>query len=161
LSADVPLRIEFPEVEDSSALEPVQAPKVWYDNLTASEFQSGRKGEPAMTAKLVEYLTTTRLGERGTMTLPKEYRDALNLGAGAPMTVLRIGDGIILMPEQKRFDRLCDSIAARLERAGVSEAELQATLPDVREELTRRRYPGLFARKNKRKSRAPRRRVKR
>jgi len=76
------------------------------------------------------------------------------------MTVLRIGDGIILMPEQKRFDRLCDSIAARLEGAGVSEAELQATLPDVREELSRRRYPGLFARK-KTKSRAPRRRAKR
>src|SRR5262245_22233710 len=110
-----------------------------------------------MTAKLVEYLTTTRLGERGTMTLPKEYRDALNRGAGAPLTVLRIGDGIILMPEQKRFDQLCDSIAARLERAGVTEAELQATLPEVREELTRRRYPELFTRK-KRKSSAPRRR---
>lgn len=32
-----------------------------------------------MAAKLVEYLATTRLGERGTMTLPKEYRDALKL----------------------------------------------------------------------------------
>jgi len=60
----------------------------------------------------------------------------------------------------ERFDQLCDSIAARLERAGVSEAELQATLPEVREELTRRRYPELFARK-KRKTKAPRRRSKR
>ena len=32
-----------------------------------------------MAPKLVEYLATTRLGERGTMTLPKEYRDALKL----------------------------------------------------------------------------------
>jgi bifunctional DNA-binding transcriptional regulator/antitoxin component of YhaV-PrlF toxin-antitoxin module len=98
-----------------------------------------------VTAKLVEYLATARLGERGTMTLPKEYRDALKLDAGAPMTVLRIGEGLLLIPEQKRFEQLCDSIAARLENAGISEAALQATLPDVRERLMRQRYPELFA----------------
>lgn len=97
-----------------------------------------------MAAKLVEYLATTRLGERGTMTLPKEYRDALKLETGAPLTILRIGDGLILMPEQKRFEQLCDSIATRLENAGVTEAALQATLPDVREQLMKRRYPKLF-----------------
>ena len=96
-----------------------------------------------MPAKLVEYLATTRLGERGTMTLPKEYRDSLKLDAGAAMTVLRIGDGLILIPEKKRFDELCDSISARLEHAGISEAALQATLPEVREKLMTRRYPGL------------------
>lgn len=98
-----------------------------------------------MAAKLVEYLATTRLGERGTMTLPKEYRDELKLESGAPMTVLRVGDGLILMPEQKRFEQLCDSIATRLENAGITEAALQATLPEVREQLARRRYPKLFA----------------
>ena len=98
-----------------------------------------------MPAKLVEYLATTRLGERGTMTLTKEYRDALKLEAGAPLTVLRIGEGLILIPENKRFDQLCDAIAARLEHAGVTEAELRATLPEVREQLTKRRYPELSA----------------
>lgn len=98
-----------------------------------------------MAAKLVEYLATTRLGERGTMTLPKEYRDALKLETGAPLTVLRVGDGLILMPEQHRFEQLCESIAAKLENAGVTEAALQTTLPEVREQLARRRYPELFA----------------
>src|SRR5713101_3473693 len=98
-----------------------------------------------MAAKLIEYLATTRLGERGTMTLPKEYRDALKLESGAPLTVLRIGDGLILMPEQKRFEQLCDSIAARLENAGITEAALQETLPQVREQLMKQRYPKLFA----------------
>ena len=97
-----------------------------------------------MTTKLVEYLATTRLGERGTMTLPKEYRDALKLQTGAPLTVLRIGEGLLLIPERKRFDQLCDAIASRLEHAGVTGAALQATLPDVREQLARRRYPELF-----------------
>ena len=109
-----------------------------------------------MTAKLVEYLATTRLGERGTMTLPKQYRDALKLETGAPMTVLRIGDGLVLIPEQKRFDKLCDSIATRLENAGVTEATLQATLPEVREELTRKRYPELFEAKGSKRVKANR-----
>ena len=110
-----------------------------------------------MSAKLVEYLATTRLGERGTMTLPKEYRDALKLETGAPMTVLRIGEGLIVIPEQKRFEQLCDSIAARLENAGISDVALQATLPEVRERLMRRRYPRLFSGEEKatRKTRSP------
>ena len=100
-----------------------------------------------MPSKLVEYLATTRIGERGTMTLPKNYRDALKLEAGTALTVLRIGDGLILFPEQKRFEQLCDAIASRLEHAGITEAGLQATLPEVRERLARRRYPELFSSK--------------
>jgi len=78
------------------------------------------------------------------MTLPKEYRSALKLETGAPLTILRVGDGLILMPEQQRFEQLCESIASRLENAGVTEAALQTTLPEVREQLVRRRYPELF-----------------
>lgn len=100
-----------------------------------------------MATKLVEYLATTRLGERGTMTLPKEYRDALKLEAGAPVTVLRVGDGLILMPEQNRFELLCDSLASHLENAGITETALQSTLPETRRQIMERRYPKLFAEK--------------
>ncbi|MGH9839212.1 MAG: AbrB/MazE/SpoVT family DNA-binding domain-containing protein [Blastocatellia bacterium] len=105
-----------------------------------------------MTERLVEYLSTTRLGERGTMTLPKEYRDELQLAPGAPVTVLRIGDGLLLLPEQKRFEQLCESFASRLENAGITEAALQATLPRTRRQLMERRYPKLFATAKARKS---------
>ena len=105
-----------------------------------------------MPAKLVEYLATTRVGERGTMTLPKDYRDALHLETGAALTVLRIGDGLLLIPEQKRFDKLCDSIAGKLERAGVTEAALQATLPEVRNQLAREHYPKLFSSKRSKRT---------
>lgn len=98
-----------------------------------------------MTERLVEYLSTTRLGERGTMTLPKEYRDELQLSTGTPVTVLRIGNGLLLLPEQERFEQLCESFAARLENAGITETALQATLPQTRRQLMERRYPKLFA----------------
>ena len=97
-----------------------------------------------MSTKIIEYLSTTRLGERGTMTLPKDYRDDLNLETGSAFTVLRIGDGLMLIPEQKRFDELCNSIASRLEAAGATEAALQGTLAEVRDSVARKHYPELF-----------------
>ena len=106
-----------------------------------------------MGTRLVEYLATTRLGERGTMTLPKEYRDALKLETGAPMTVLRIGEGLMLIPENRRFEDLCDAIASRLENAGISDTAVQETLPEVRERLARRRYPELFSTRKTKPSR--------
>ena len=124
--------------------------------LKASEFQIKSDLEVQVPTKLVEYLSTTRIGERGTMTLPKEYRDALKLEPGAPLTALRIGNGLLLIPENRRFEELCDAIAARLENAGVSDAAVQATLPEVRERLARQRYPELFRPSKVRKSRKPR-----
>jgi len=72
------------------------------------------------------------------------WRQSESLETGAALTILRIGDGLMLIPEQKRFNELCDSIAGKLERAGVAEAALQATLPEVREQIPRKRYPDLF-----------------
>ena len=89
----------------------------------------------------VEYLATTRIGEKGQLTVPKEYRDRLGLDPGAPMTVLRVGDGLILIPERTRFRRLCQSIACLLESRGVTPADLQATLPQARQRIFVRRYP--------------------
>jgi AbrB family looped-hinge helix DNA binding protein len=51
----------------------------------------------------VEYLTTTKIGEKGQLTVPKRFREELGLGTGAPFAVLRLGDGLILLPEQQRF----------------------------------------------------------
>ena len=39
----------------------------------------------------VEYVAHTRIGEKGQLTIPKQYRDELGLDTGAPVAVLRIG----------------------------------------------------------------------
>jgi AbrB family looped-hinge helix DNA binding protein len=69
-----------------------------------------------MTAQpaLLEYLTTTKIGEKGQLTIPKQFREDLGLATGAPFAVLRLGDGLILLPEQQRFDLLCEQISATL-----------------------------------------------
>jgi hypothetical protein len=50
-------------------------------------------------------LTTTKMGGRGQLTVPKQFRRDLGLGMGAPFAVLRLGDGLVLLPEQQRFTR--------------------------------------------------------
>ena len=67
----------------------------------------------------VAYLTTARLGEKGQLTLPKAYRDAVALDTGAPITVLQVGSGLLLIPEDARFRALCDRVAATFARHGV------------------------------------------
>src|SRR5262249_20970554 len=68
----------------------------------------------------VEYLTTTKIGEKGQLTVPKEFREDLGLSAGAPFAVLRLGDGLVLLPEQQRFEHLCEQMSSALTRAGLT-----------------------------------------
>ncbi len=89
---------------------------------------------------LLEYLTTTKIGEKGQVTVPKEFREDLGLESGAPFAVLRLGDGLILLPEQKRFNSLCEEISSALARTGSATAAVLATLPEARERVFVRRY---------------------
>lgn len=88
----------------------------------------------------LEYLTTTKIGEKGQLTVPKQFRQDLGLGTGAPFAVLRLGDGLILMPEQRRFEQLCQKIGASLASAGLTSGDLLATLPGARDRVYARRY---------------------
>lgn len=98
---------------------------------------------PQETTLAVEYLATTRLGEKGQITVPKEYRDALALDAGAPISVLRLGSSLLLIPEDTRFRQLCDRVASTFAQHGIQEKELLETLPEVRQRVFARRYPDL------------------
>lgn len=89
---------------------------------------------------LLEYLTTTRIGEKGQLTVPKQFREDLGLEAGAPFAVLRLGDGLILLPEQQRFDQLCLQISAALTAGGITDKAVLATLPETRQRVYARRY---------------------
>jgi AbrB family looped-hinge helix DNA binding protein len=88
----------------------------------------------------LEYLTTTNIGEKGQLTVPKQFREDLGLKNGAPFAVLRLGDGLILLPEQQRFEQLCERVGASLTSAGITPDDLLATLPDARDRVYSRHY---------------------
>jgi len=85
-------------------------------------------------------MTTTKIGEKGQLTVPKQFRDDLGLGMGAPFAVLRLGDGLILLPEQRRFERLCEQVRSSLTGAGLTSEDLLATIPEARDRVYARRY---------------------
>jgi AbrB family looped-hinge helix DNA binding protein len=98
---------------------------------------------PVESAIPIEFLTTTRLGEKGQLTVPKEYRDALRLETGASVAVLRLGAGLLLIPEQARFRQLCDRIADVFASHGLTEMDLLTTLPEARQRVFAKHYPEL------------------
>ena len=102
----------------------------------------GRISIPAMSTQNLplEYMTTTKIGEKGQLTVPKQFRDDLGLGIGAPFAVLRLGDGLILLPEQRRFEQLCEQVRSRLTSAGLTSEEILATMPKARKRVYDRRY---------------------
>src|SRR5947208_14926757 len=90
---------------------------LWWD------FPTMANDNPAL-----EFLATTRIGEKGQLTVPKEFRSELGLGVGAPFAVLRLGDGLILLPEQQRFEQLCEQISSKLAAAGLTPKDALAPL---------------------------------
>jgi AbrB family looped-hinge helix DNA binding protein len=90
----------------------------------------------------VEYLTTTAMGEKGQVTVPKQFRDDLGLQTGAPLAVLRIGNGLIFLPQQQQFEELCEKLRVALTAAGIRETDLLATLPEVRKRIYARKFGG-------------------
>ena len=91
----------------------------------------------------IEFLTTTQIGEKGQLTVPSEYRGALQLEKGAEVAVLRLGGALLLIPEHAYFRQLCDRITSVFSNLGVSEADLVSTLPGARQRVFERRYPEL------------------
>jgi AbrB family looped-hinge helix DNA binding protein len=88
----------------------------------------------------IEYLTTTKIGEKGQLTVPKQFREDLGLSTGAPFAVLRLGNGLVLLPEQQRFEHLCEELGSALTRAGLTPKETLATLPEARNRVFARHY---------------------
>lgn len=98
-------------------------------------------------APAVEFLASTRLGEKGQLTIPKEYRQSLALEAGAPIAVLQVGNGLLLIPEHARFRELCDRVTRVFSSHGMTAEDVLATLPVSRELVFARLYPKLAKRR--------------
>jgi AbrB family looped-hinge helix DNA binding protein len=106
----------------------------------------------------LEYLTTTKIGEKGQVTVPKQFRHELRLGTGSPFAVLRLGNGLVLLPQQQRFEELCRRFSEWLANTEMTPQMLLATLPEARSRVYARRYGKKPVRRsNQSDSRKPRR----
>ena len=90
-----------------------------------------------MATKALEYPIKIRMGKKGQLKLPKQFCEALGLGTGNPFIVLRLGNGLILFPEQQYLERPCQKTSAALT---VAPEKFLATLPQIRKLVFARKY---------------------
>jgi bifunctional DNA-binding transcriptional regulator/antitoxin component of YhaV-PrlF toxin-antitoxin module len=58
-------------------------------------------------------LSVERLGAKGQLTIPAEYRRALALGDDTSLAIMQVGDALVIAP----YDEALTAITARLEAA--------------------------------------------
>ena len=80
-----------------------------------------------------------RLRERGQLTIPRPVREALALADGDILTLVQVGDVLVLSQRQPQVPLLADRFVRLMEEEGVSLAELLTGLKEEREALWRER----------------------
>ena len=70
---------------------------------------------------------------RGIITLPKELREQNNIEEGDTLTLIDLGDGVVVMsPRRSRIDEIADKMAKELHESGESLESMLKTLREVR-----------------------------
>ena len=97
---------------------------------------------PASSSSVGEALATTKIGENGQVTVPKKLRRGLHLVPGSSVAMIRMGDALILLPQQDDFERATGEMQTILANAGITTEVVLATLPATRHRLFKQRYGG-------------------
>ncbi len=85
----------------------------------------------------------TRVDENGRLTIPAEYRDELGLVPGASVTLVRVGDTLLMIPENAELAGAFDRVADFFRVAGLRQEEVLAELARIRQDEFTRRFPHL------------------
>ncbi len=90
--------------------------------------------------KSVGYLATVHLDENGQVKMPQSARRRLRLKAGSALTMLQMGQGVLLLPEQEELEAVCERIRRTLLKTGRTKREILTTLPEARQQVFKELY---------------------
>jgi AbrB family looped-hinge helix DNA binding protein len=72
---------------------------------------------------------------RGIITLPKELREHNNIEEGDMLTLIDLGDGVVVIsPQRSRVDEIANKLAKEWQDSGESLETMLSTLREVRAE---------------------------
>jgi len=80
-----------------------------------------------------------RLRPRGQVTIPQPVRESLSLNQGDILTVVQLGDTVLLTPQKLRTPALAEQFTQIMEDEGVTLADLLAGLAEERASIHRER----------------------
>jgi bifunctional DNA-binding transcriptional regulator/antitoxin component of YhaV-PrlF toxin-antitoxin module len=85
-------------------------------------------------------LSLARLGAKGQLTIPLEYRRTFDLSGDSTVVLVRVGDALVIVPHDEAFAQVTDRLEARMRDAGSSPEELIAAAADARVEIVREEF---------------------
>jgi AbrB family looped-hinge helix DNA binding protein len=72
---------------------------------------------------------------RGVITLPKELREQSHISEGDTLTLIDLGDGVVVMsPRRSRVDQIANKLAKEWQDSGETLESMLLTLREVRAE---------------------------
>ncbi len=86
----------------------------------------------------------TRIDDKGRFSLSKSMRTALGLGEGSTMAYVKVGEAIMLIPQDKHLADLMEAATQTLERAGISVQDMLDDLPEARAAVVEEHYGRAF-----------------
>jgi len=83
--------------------------------------------------KVMNNIFQVQVVRRGVITLPKELRVHNNIEEGDTLTLIDLGDGVVVMsPRRSRVDEIADKLAKEWKDSGESLESMLSTLREVR-----------------------------
>jgi AbrB family looped-hinge helix DNA binding protein len=83
---------------------------------------------------------TAEIKSRGQLTIPKKIREISRLEEGQAVSIIPVGDSVIITPKRLDLDEARREIKKILKAAGVSPEDLLAGLNEEREKLYQETY---------------------
>ena len=83
---------------------------------------------------------TTEIKARGQVTIPKKIRVTSHLEEGQVVSIIPVGDSVIITPKRLELEEARREIKKILKASGLSLEDLLAGLEEEREELYRETY---------------------
>ncbi len=77
---------------------------------------------------------------RGQLTIPKKIRESSHLEEGQVVSIIPVGDSVIITPKRLELDEARRQIRRIMKASGLSEKELLKGLKEERESLYRETY---------------------
>lgn len=84
--------------------------------------------------------TVAEIKARGQLTIPKKIRDVSRLEEGQLVSIIPVGDSVIVTPQRLELDEARRQIKKILKGSGLSASEVLAGLDEERETLFQETY---------------------
>ncbi|MEK6725893.1 MAG: AbrB/MazE/SpoVT family DNA-binding domain-containing protein [Deltaproteobacteria bacterium] len=83
---------------------------------------------------------TAEIKARGQLTIPKKIREASHLDEGETVSIIPVGDSIIVTPKRLELDEARRQLKKIIKDSGLSVADLLKGLEEERKTLYREKY---------------------